>query len=68
MGFLNTTMDIGQTIGGFVSGLVFASSLHYTGVFLVFAAVLLFGCAVFAFSGVQMRVVRLVVRSLRRKS
>jgi len=68
MGFLNTTMDIGQTIGGFVSGLVFASSLHYAGVFLVFAAVLLFGCAVFAFSGVQTRVVRLVVRSLRRKS
>lgn len=55
MGFLNTTMDIGQTIGGFVSGLVFASSLHYAGVFLVFAAVLLFGCAVFAFSGVQTR-------------
>ena len=68
MGFLDTTMDIGQTIGGFVSGLVFASSLHYAGVFLVFAAVLLFGCAVFAFSGVQTRVVRLVVRSLRRKS
>jgi MFS family permease len=68
MGFLNTTMDIGQTIGGFVSGLVFASSLHYAGVFLVFAAVLLFGCAVFAFSGVQTRVVRLVVRNLRRKS
>ncbi len=68
MGFLDTTMDIGQTIGGFVSGLVFASSLHYAGVFLVFAAVLLFGCAVFAFSGVQTRVVRLVVRNLRRKS
>lgn len=68
MGFLDTTMDIGQTVGGFVSGLVFASSLHYTGVFLVFAAVLLFGCAVFAFSGTLARTFDVVIRKLYRKS
>jgi hypothetical protein len=42
MGFLDTMMDVGQTLGGFVSGLVFATSLHNdAGVFLSFAIVLL---------------------------
>jgi DHA1 family multidrug resistance protein-like MFS transporter len=48
MGFLDTMMDIGQTLGAFVTGLVFATSFQYTGVFLSFAIVLLFSCAVFA--------------------
>jgi MFS family permease len=52
MGFLDTTMDIGQTIGGFVSGIMFATTLHYSGVFLSFAVVLMSSCAIFAFSGV----------------
>jgi MFS family permease len=48
MGFLDTMMDIGQTLGAFVTGLVFATSFQYTGVFLSFAIVLLFSCAVFS--------------------
>lgn len=52
MGFLDTTMDIGQTIGPIVSGFVFASSLGYTGVFPLLGAVILFGGIVFAASGI----------------
>jgi predicted MFS family arabinose efflux permease len=48
MGFLDTTMDIGQTLGGFISGAVFATSLHYTAVFLSFGIVLLLFCIIFA--------------------
>ena len=48
MGFLDTTMDIGQTLGGFISGAVFATSLHYTAVFLSFGIVLLLSCIMFA--------------------
>jgi MFS family permease len=48
MGFLDTTMDIGQTLGGFISGAVFATSLHYTAVFLSFGIVLFLSCSVFA--------------------
>jgi MFS family permease len=55
MGFLDTTMDIGQTLGGFVSGLILATSLHYAGVFLSFAIVLLSTCAVFGLSGIGKR-------------
>jgi MFS family permease len=55
MGFLDTTMDIGQTLGGFVSGLILATSLHYAGVFLSFAIVLLSTCVVFGLSGIGKR-------------
>jgi MFS family permease len=47
MGFLDTMMDVGQTLGGFISGLVFATSLHYAGVFLSFAIVLFSSYLVF---------------------
>lgn len=47
MGFLDTMMDVGQTLGGFISGLVFATSLHYAGVFLSFTIVLLSSYLVF---------------------
>jgi MFS family permease len=52
MGFLDTTMDIGQTIGPIITGFVLASSLGYTGVFPSLAAVILFGGIIFAVSGV----------------
>jgi MFS family permease len=52
MGFLDTTMDIGQTIGPIITGFVLASSLGYTGVFPSLAVVILFGGIVFAVSGV----------------
>jgi len=52
VGFLDTTMDIGQTIGPIISGYVLASTLGYTGVFPSLAAVILFGGIVFALSRV----------------
>jgi MFS family permease len=55
MGFLDTMMDVGQTVGGFATGLVFATSLHYVGVFLSFAIVLFLSCTVFAISSVGKR-------------
>ena len=33
MGFLSTTMDIGQTLGPIISGVIFATSLQYFGLF-----------------------------------
>lgn len=48
MGFLDTMMDVGQTLGRFISGLVFATSLHNdAGVFISFAIVLLSSYLVF---------------------
>ncbi len=52
MGFLDTTMDVGQTIGPIISGFVLATTLRYAGVFPLLGAVILFGCSVFALSGV----------------
>jgi len=50
MGFLDMIMDVGQTIGPIISGLIFATSLQYTGIFPSFTIVLLFSCAVFILS------------------
>jgi len=47
MGFLSTMMDIGQTIGPIVSGVIFATNLHYTGLFLFLSLLLIFSIAVF---------------------
>jgi MFS family permease len=47
MGFLSTTMDIGQTLGPIVSGVIFASSLRYTGMFLSLSFLLVVSVAVF---------------------
>jgi MFS family permease len=55
MGFLDMIMDVGQTIGPIISGLIFATSLQYTGVFPSFTIVLLFSCVVFIFSRTSMR-------------
>lgn len=52
MGFLSMTMDVGQTIGPIISGVILATSLQYAGVFPSLAFVLLFSCLVFALSGV----------------
>jgi len=40
MGFLSTMMDIGQTLGPIVSGLIFATSLRYLGLFLLLSVLL----------------------------
>ncbi|MGQ9725590.1 MAG: MFS transporter [Candidatus Bathycorpusculaceae bacterium] len=47
MGFLDMIMDVGQTIGPIISGLIFATSLQYAGVFPSFTLVLMGSCAVF---------------------
>jgi MFS family permease len=40
MGFLATMMDVGQTLGPIVSGLIFATSLRYFGLFLSLSVLL----------------------------
>ena len=52
MGFLSTTMDVGQTIGPIVSGFILATSLQYAGVFPSLAVVVLISSVVFVLSGV----------------
>lgn len=63
MGFLDTMMDVGQTLGGFITGLVFATSLHYEGVFLSFAIVLLSSYLMFELLRNWEKVVRLFQRT-----
>jgi MFS family permease len=47
MGFLSTTMDIGQTLGPIVSGVIFATNLRYTGMFLSLSFLLIISTIVF---------------------
>lgn len=48
MGFFDTVMDAGQTIGPIISGLVFAASLQYRDLFFSLTFVLLLSFVVFA--------------------
>jgi MFS family permease len=50
MGFLSTTMDIGQTLGPIVSGVIFSTNLRYTGMFLSLTLLLIVSIAVFLLS------------------
>jgi MFS family permease len=50
MGFLSTMMDLGQTLGPIVSGVIFASNLKYTGMFLFLSLLLLVSVFVFLLS------------------
>jgi len=50
MGFLSTWMDIGQTLGPIVCGVIFATSLRYLGLFLSLSVLLVVSVVVFAFS------------------
>ena len=52
MGFLDTVMDVGQTLGPIISGFILATYLQYYGVFPSLAFVLLISCAIFIISGV----------------
>jgi len=47
MGFLSTMMDVGQTIGPIVSGVIFATSLHYAGLFLSLSLLLIVSIVIF---------------------
>ena len=50
MGFLSTMMDVGQTLGPIVSGLIFASSFRYLGLFLSLVLLLIASAVVFVVS------------------
>jgi len=52
MGFLDTIMDVGQTIGPITSGLIYATGLQYAGLFPSLTFVLLISCIIFVLSGV----------------
>jgi DHA1 family multidrug resistance protein-like MFS transporter len=52
MGFIDTIMDIGQTSGPIISGLILSTSLQYTGLFFSLTIVLLLSSIIFALFGV----------------
>jgi MFS family permease len=52
MGFLSTVMDIGQTIGPIISGIILASALAYTGLFSSLTILLAVSAAAFFISGI----------------
>jgi len=52
MGFLATIMDVGQTIGPIITGMILATNLAYQGSFPALTAVLLLSCVIFALSRV----------------
>ena len=49
LGFLATMMDVGQTLGPIISGVIFATSLGYLGLFTSLSVVLVISIAVFLF-------------------
>jgi MFS family permease len=51
MGFLDMIMDVGQTIGPIISGLILATSLQYAGLFPSLTFVLLISCVAFILFG-----------------
>jgi MFS family permease len=53
MGFLSTTMDVGQTLGPIISGLILATSLQYVGIFSSFSLLLVIAGSVFIASGIM---------------
>jgi MFS family permease len=50
MGFLSTMMDIGQTLGPIISGIILATNLQYVGLFASLSLILIVSGAVFALS------------------
>ena len=52
MGFIDTIMDVGQTAGPIISGLILSTSLRYTGLFFSLTFVLLLSTVTFALFGV----------------
>ncbi len=49
MGFLSTMMDVGQTLGPIVSGVILASNLQYVGLFASLSVILVVSGSIFAF-------------------
>ncbi len=56
MGFLDTVMDVGQTLGPIISGFILATTLRYQGVFPALGIILFVASVVFAVSGVARKV------------
>lgn len=52
LGFLATTMDIGQTVGPVISGIILSSIFHYNTMFYSLSAFLISSCLIFNFSKV----------------
>jgi MFS family permease len=52
MGFLSTMMDIGQTIGPIISGVILATFLRYNGLFSSLTILLVASACVFLLSGI----------------
>lgn len=52
MGFLDTIMDVGQTLGPVISGFILATNLKYYGVFPSLTFVMLFSCTIFILFGI----------------
>ncbi len=52
MGFLATIMDVGQTIGPIITGMIIATNVAYQGSFPALTAVLLLSCVIFTLSRV----------------
>lgn len=50
MGFLSTIMDVGQTLGPIVSGVILTTTLQYIGLFVSLSFVLILSAVVFALS------------------
>ena len=50
MGFLATMMDVGQTLGPIISGVIFATSLQYLGLFFSLSVLLIASIVVFMLS------------------
>ena len=53
MGFLDMTMDVGQTIGPLITGTILATRMGYQGAFPALTAVLLFSAAISAYFKVK---------------
>ena len=49
MGFLYTTMDIGQTLGPIISGIILTTTLQYTGLFASLSLILFASSIIFVF-------------------
>jgi MFS family permease len=63
MGFLATMMDVGQTLGPIISGVIYASSLRYTGMFWSLSLLLAVSIGVFLLSRRNSRTMDATVRN-----
>jgi sugar phosphate permease len=53
MGFLNTIMDIGQTLGPIISGIILSTTLAYTGLFTSLTILLMTSAIIFTISNID---------------